>query len=145
MSYNAADFLAGLFEDGPAPSLSAIAIQADQSAVGGKGCGDERETAADSAPTTNATYAWMSRPDVDDRLGLEPLDLRESARWWAETSFDELPAADWTCASCGELAWWESLTGRRRCLACDPPTRSRRLAARATKLRGAREHLTSGK
>jgi hypothetical protein len=38
---------------------------------------------------------------------------------------EELPA----CPKCGSLELWQTLTGNWRCLHCDPPTTSRRLAA----------------
>jgi hypothetical protein len=39
------------------------------------------------------------------------------------------------CPRCGGMAVWWTLSGRPRCLRCDPPERSRGLAARADRVR----------
>ncbi|MBW3598528.1 MAG: hypothetical protein KY475_14805 [Planctomycetes bacterium] len=39
------------------------------------------------------------------------------------------------CAACGGLELWETVTGRWRCLRCDPPTTSRHIFALAERIR----------
>jgi len=62
---------------------------------------------------------WELRPDFGDRLGLEPADAAEPARWWAHGGFDDLPEPGDGCPQCGSLEAWLDLTGGRRCGECD--------------------------
>jgi hypothetical protein len=45
------------------------------------------------------------------------------------------PDAITQCSECGSLELWQTVAGNWRCLRCDPPTVSRRLAERAAKIR----------
>jgi len=60
---------------------------------------DGPDTAAPSAAAPESSGGparcdfseWVHRPDCTGRMGWEPPDLPESARWWARREFDELP------------------------------------------------------
>ncbi|NUQ65463.1 MAG: hypothetical protein HUU20_23590 [Pirellulales bacterium] len=55
---------------------------------------------------------------------------------------DDAEVVDWEeaidpfepCPSCGSLLQWESTAGTWQCLSCEPPTRAKRLRARARRL-----------
>ena len=49
---------------------------------------------------------------------------------WPESEPEPEP-----CKSCGGLELWETLTGRWRCMACDPPETARRLLEKAKRIR----------
>lgn len=68
------------------------------------------------------------------------IDLTDQA---GET--DEAIAPPDPCPECGSLELWETLTGRWRCLKCDPPTIARRLRQRAARLRSKRPVEATGR
>ena len=74
---------------------------------------------------------WVLRPDVTGRLGWEPPDLPDAVRWWARSTFDDLPTLRPQprrpgidpCGWCGRRDWWRSVTWPDvvRCGWCHPP------------------------
>ena len=118
MGFDAAAFLAELFEGNPAPS----------------GIGPAHEPPADALPepAPSPFDGWALRPDVAGRLGWEPPDLPEAARWWARSSWEDLkprPAplpgrrGEGPCWWCGRRDWWQSVRWSDvvRCGNCHPP------------------------
>lgn len=45
------------------------------------------EVLAAITPTPNPFAGWVRRPDIDGRMGWEPPDLPETARWWSRIKF----------------------------------------------------------
>jgi len=72
---------------------------------------------------------WVLRPDVTGRLGWEPPDLPDDRRWWARSTFDDLPMfprpagspGAGPCPWCGRSEWWRSVHGVVVCNWCSPP------------------------
>jgi len=75
--------------------------------------------------------AWVLRPDAAGRMGWEPPDLPEWARWWARSTFDDLPDPvgpgsrhehePRPCCCCGGKVFWRSIHGVLVCGFCHPP------------------------
>jgi hypothetical protein len=80
--------------------------------------------------------AWVQRPGADGRMGWEPPDLPEAARWWARADADESPEAS-PCPRCGSLEAWQIVAGGWRCQHCDAGALERGMALleRAARLR----------
>jgi hypothetical protein len=77
---------------------------------------------------------WKVRPDVNGRLGWERPGLSERDRWWADADFEDLPTPGEPCPVCNGLAFWWNVLGDRRCMKCNPPIKSGRLAQKAVRL-----------
>ena len=130
MTFNAAEFLAGLFDETEHPAGDAHAAV------------DPR-----FPPDPLAAMAPASMRSVDPAGdGDHDHDLRNVAgqRWDDLPNAAEVPG----CPTCLRLMTWQDGGGQWRCGTCDPPTRSRRLADRADRLRhlaaaadGSRSHL----
>lgn len=61
----------------PDTSNAKIEATAARHSIGMKNC----DAVRDDEP--NPFADWILRPDVDGRMGWEPADLPESARWWS--------------------------------------------------------------
>jgi len=131
VSFDAADFLAGLFGGGaavvagpePAPSPEVLTTESAPAP----------SAEPDAGP--DPFDGWVLRPDVYGRLGWEPPDLPEERRWWARARFDDLPTLaayfpgsvrrveDGPCQWCGRREWWRSKAWPDvvRCGWCSPP------------------------
>jgi len=125
MGFDAAAFLAELFDGGPAP---------EPPAASGPAATDSPEAPADALPepTPGGFDDWVLRPDVAGRLGWERPDLPEADRWWARSSWEDLkprpappPArrGEGPCWWCGWRDWWRSVHWPDvvRCGNCHPP------------------------
>ncbi len=151
MSYQATNFLADLF--GPTPSTAALAPEpgrqpepvaapvfdpADRATPDEPPSSGGEPQAADIGPSGFDPANWIRQPDVTGRWG------------WQRADFDVADCPDFEtlpdvllCPRCGSLEAWQSIAsdrcgidpGRWRCLHCDPPTKSRAVAAQAAKLR----------
>jgi hypothetical protein len=119
-----ADLYTGAASADPADDLGAVAGNEALDAL----------VASESEPVQFDT--WVQRPDVHGRLGWEQPELLEADRWWARGDFEDLPEADWACATCGGFLWWEDGFGGRHCSACDPPITTWLMLAMADRLRG---------
>jgi len=62
---------------------------------------------------------WVLRPDVSGRLGWEPPGLPEDERWWARSTWEDLPRLPEPCPKCGPLGLWWGLLGGAHCLRCE--------------------------
>lgn len=112
MTFNVIDFLTGLFDEAAAPASIDHATA------------DPLFPLDLLAVLRSATVLWVG-PDDDDH------DADTGPRW-----NDAVDAAEVSsCPTCPRLMTWQDALGRWRCLTCDPPTRSRRLADRADRLR----------
>lgn len=123
MSFDAADFLAGLFGDGAAAVASPGPAPMPAAPAG----------EADAGP--EPFEGWVLRPDVTGRMGWEPPDLPEERRWRARLRFEDLPTLaayfpafasrpeDGPCPWCGRRDWWRSQAWPDvvRCGRCSPP------------------------
>jgi len=131
MGFDAAAFLAELFDGSPAPS--GIGPAPEPPAADGPPATDSPEPTAEALPepTPSPFDGWVLRPDVTGRLGWEPPDLPEAARWWARSTFEDLPASRpeprrpgiGPCYWCGRRDWWRSVHWPDvvRCGNCHPP------------------------
>ena len=146
MSFDAADFLAGLFGG------AAAAVASPEPAPTPEGLTTESGPAPRGKPDAGPDpfEGWVLRPDVAGRLGWEPPDLPEERRWWACCTDEELPTWDdlvrgrvttrqWAggamyvratlpepssaCPWCGRRDWWRSRVWPDvvRCGWCSPP------------------------
>jgi hypothetical protein len=140
MSFEAADFLAGLF-DGPA--VPAAKAPDPEPAAGGPELQDPSGALVDN-PTAPAAGGgqpallgdspepaalpfadWVQAPDTRGRLGLQspgavvPWPAWEDLPEWSDNAPTE-PAAG-PCWWCGRREWWRSIHGAVVCGHCHPP------------------------
>ena len=153
MSFDASDFLAGLYGDRLATSTASPVDPVEGA----------RETADRPGPpypgftilripdptiTSDASllppaidapsspfHGWVCRPDHRDQPGWEPPALDESERWWAHPENIIEPGA--ACPQCGSLEKWWDPTGGEHCQRCEPDRlrRALDLASRSAALR----------
>jgi hypothetical protein len=157
MSFDAADFLAGLFGDGsvaPAavPSGEPTGDALETPAFGpddNPGGAPEAATSGDHAPATGGATVggeppgnldfgrWVLRPDARGRVGWEAPDLPEAERWWAHP--DQGATASEPCPRCGSLELWWDLLGQPHCQHCERAgfERAGEIAELAVRLRAA--------
>jgi len=151
MSYEATDFLAGLFgrtpptatlaaepDRQPEPVAAPVFTPADRATSDDAPSPGGEPQAVDLGPSGIDPADWTRQPDTSGRMGWQRRDY--DATDWPD--FGELPNPD-PCPACGSLGRWETIAadldgiepGRWRCLQCDPPTKSRHWAAQAAELR----------
>jgi len=144
MDFDATDFLTGLFGGAPAPSgmdrdagpqVSDNAPALEETAGGPTAPADAPEPVPALPGDQDAGPApfpgWILRPDIAGRLGWEPPGLPEDRRWWARSTFDDLPMfprqaarpGAGPCGWCGRSEWWRSTAWPDvvRCGWCSPP------------------------
>jgi len=133
VSFDAAVFLAGLFDDGtalaalgPVPTPEAPAADAEPGPTPGEQAG----------PDLPPFPGWVLRPDAAGQLGWEAPDLPDERRTWARTDLVEVPAFPEKprgprpgidpCCWCGRSVWWRSRLWPDvvRCGWCSPPAES---------------------
>jgi len=149
MSFEASDFLGGLYGDRPAapatdrdapgPEPPATAPRSPQEHAPTHGAdapdlgphapgdhGDGLQPQAADAPDLDGgplgsldLDGWELKPDARGRLGLEPGDLPDGELWWASGGFGDLPEPGDGCPRCGSLETWSDLLGNRHCAGCD--------------------------
>jgi len=133
--------LAAIF--GPDPVATSPGVHpASRPTAGDRGAatvdaaGSPTATQAASPEPAPAPFAdWVLRPDVSGRLAWEAPELPEAVRWWADSSFDDLPQIPTPCPECGLAEMWQDCAGRERCPHCDPPTATIRLLEQAEGIR----------
>lgn len=163
MSFDATDFLEGLYDHRPAanspeagPAAPAPEPEAPGQSQAASGANLKIPAPATSDPvapgpqvdrpmgnTTASPSAaldftrWVRRRDHNGRWGWEPPDLEDSERWWARGDFEDFPEPGSPCPECGSLEWWEDAAGNRHCARCEAAglQRTEILADQAARLR----------
>lgn len=129
-----------------------------------RGCDENLETPHPVAPAAPARAApEQFRPIAIDATGMvRYLSDAELAAWLRDSqhqpegdgtaqTVDDSPIALWEtaeapgdgCPRCGSLASWWSITNTRRCLTCEPPTKSHHLLDAVAKARKASKPKTN--
>lgn len=129
MGFDATAFLQGLF-GGDLPTVAKPVGQEPTAEVA---------SATGDALAESRFANWVRRPDATGRLGWESPGLPDSVRWWARSTFEELPEPPPPCSDCGSLKLWETLAGTWRCVHCHPPTTSIEALQQAERIRGRNE------
>ena len=97
----------------------------------------EMDTPVDDDALASAGFAdWIRRPDATGRMGWERPDLPERKRWWAHSTFEELPEPPPACDECGGLEFCWNSSSERCCVRCHPPAISDTLRQQVSRLRG---------
>ncbi len=124
-----ADLLAILRRDPKAHAIDLADAESVWHAALDRLVGDPRFTPELLAALRGSSVAWADSEARDERLavalegcGLDPAEVID-------------PAELVPCPTCARLELWETLAGNWRCLRCDPPTRARRLAEAAERIR----------
>jgi len=139
MGFDAADFLAGLTgQQAAAEGIGPRPLAVDGPSATAEPIGNS--AAAEAEPASRLFSDWVLRPDVSGRLGWEPPDLPEEARWWGRCDWEDLPRLPEPCPTCGGFERWWDILGRAHCQRCEKAVfeRGRWLADRAAR---AREHI----
>ena len=95
----------------------------------------EVDSATGDALAAVESAECIQRPDATGRWGWERRGLPDWQRWWAHSTFEELPEPPSPCSECGSLELWETLAGTWRCVHCDPPSTAVRLLDQAAAIR----------
>ena len=101
---------------------------------------DETDFSVTDDTLTESGFAnWIRRPDATGRWGWERPGLPEVDRWWARSTFRQLPELPPPCPTCRGVLWWGDLEGGRHCLDCERTTfeQSGELSRLAHRLRAA--------
>ena len=99
----------------------------------------ESLAASDGTRAASRFAGWVQRPDATGRMGWEAPNLPGWQRWWAGSTFEELPDLPSPCPQCHSLELWQTMEGGWRCLHCERAEfeRSQELARLAHRLRAA--------
>ncbi len=148
MRFDAADFLAGLFDDAPdtLPAAGAKPSTAPPTVPDGTAAGDSLAssdeipgnsvlgTKPDDSTTVEDASAFGGQPEHSDRALPESSAVPDPFADWADE--DMVPPPD-PCPKCGGLATWWDMAGGAHCQRCESAglAESFRLANRASHLR----------
>ena len=131
MTFNATDFLAGLFDDdAAAPAAPANSAHAGRSPRSARGT--RRRSPISARPAGGPAVRTVRWADADD---LQPeRSTRNRTPALGGMTCRTRPRCP-SCPTCPRVMTWQDGSGRWRCGTCDPPERSRRWAERAERRR----------